>query len=281
MGLTRTQNAVLFAAPFAIALAITPCRRIGLFWFGLGGAPFLAALLGYNDAMTGNALVSVQSATEPRLLRALNLNTLRVTLRHIMGLYIWTSPVLLFGVAGAFLTALWRRQLDFCDWIMPITVIGFLLYGADAGNEYGPRYYFEAWAFAVFTVVKAIDPILFAASPGARATWVSSAVIASLVFELGYLPARFDREHRVVMERQDVYTQAKSAGLDNALVIVAQPTGIIRRMYPWDLVRNGLHVDEPKVMYVRDLGEKNKKLKSQFPGRRVYVYSNGRLQAAP
>jgi hypothetical protein len=35
MGLTRTQNAVIFAAPFTIALAMTPGRRIGLFWFRL------------------------------------------------------------------------------------------------------------------------------------------------------------------------------------------------------------------------------------------------------
>ena len=44
MGITRTQNAAIFTISFAIALAMTPGRRTGLIWFGLGGAPFLVAL---------------------------------------------------------------------------------------------------------------------------------------------------------------------------------------------------------------------------------------------
>src|SRR5262249_4811728 len=148
-------------------------------------------------------------------------------------------------------------------------------------NQYGPRYYFEAWPFAVLTILKAIDPILFGAERGVSAEWVSSALIASLLFEIGYLPARLEREHRVVMQRQDVYAQARSSGLDNAIVIIASKVGVIRPMKASDLVRNGLHVGKQKIIYALDLGAWNANHRSQFPGRSMYVYSNGRLEAAP
>ena len=228
MGLTRTQNAVIFIAPFAIALAMTQGRRLGLFWFGLGGAPFLAALLAFNGAVTGDPLLPVQNWHKPERFGAPSVSTIKHTLRHFRQLYIWTSPVLLFGFIVAFVTALRRRGVDFTDWIMPITVIFFLLYNTSGGEQYGPRYYFEAWPFAVLTILKVIDPILFGAEHGARAEWVSSALIASLLFEIGYLPVRLEREHRVVMQRQDMYTQAESAGLDNAIVIIASNVGVIR-----------------------------------------------------
>ena len=260
MGLTRTQNAVIFIAPFAIALAMTQGRRLGLFWFGLGGAPFLAALLAFNGAVTGDPLLTVQNWHKPERFGAPSVTTINYTLQHFRRLGIWTSPVLLFGFIVAFLTALRRRGVDFTDWIMPITVIFFLLYENKGGDQYGPRYYFEAWPFAVLTILKVIDPILFGAERGARAEWVSSALIASLLFEIGYLPVRLEREHRVIMQRQDVYAQAESAGLDNAIVIIASKVGVIRPMLPLDLVRNELHVGEQKIIYARDLGARNARL---------------------
>ena len=280
MGLTRTPNAVIFAVPFAIALAMTQGRRLGLFWFGLGGAPFFMALLAFNGTVTGDPLLTVQNWHKPERFGTPSVTTINYTLQHFRRLGIWTSPVLLFGFIVAFLTVLRRRGVDFTDWIMPITVIFFLLYENNGGDQYGPRYYFEAWPFAVLTILKVIDPILFGAERNGRAEWVSSALIASLLFEIGYLPARLAREHSVVMQRQDVYAQAESAGLNNAIVIIANKVGVIRPWLPPDLVRNGLHVGEQKIIYARDLGARNARLRSQFPGRSVYVYSNGRLEVA-
>jgi TM2 domain-containing membrane protein YozV len=280
MGLTRTQDAMIFATPFAIALAITPERRIGLFWFGLGGLPFLAALLAFNDMVTGNPLLAVQDWRGDEPFTAPSVTTIKMAWGHLVRLYIWTSPVLLFGFVIAFVTAQRRRCLGFSDWILPITVIAFLLYRNDGGNQYGPRYYFGAWPLGVLTILKVIDPILFGAKRGVSASWICSALIASLVFEIGYLPVRLEREHLVVQQRQDMYIQAQSAGLDHALVIVASPSGVIRPMIPADLVRNGLHVGEQKIIYALDLGARNTMLRAQFPGRSWYVYSNGRLEAA-
>ncbi|HEX5931210.1 MAG TPA: hypothetical protein VFY74_05605 [Methyloceanibacter sp.] len=154
------------------------------------------------------------------------------------------------------------------------------IFSAYGGNQYGPCYYFEAWPFAVLTVLKVIDPILFGVQRPAAAPWIASGLVASLMFECAYLPARLEREHRVVVERQDVYRQAEKEGLDNAIVIVASKVGTIRPMPPGDLIRNGLHIGEQKVLYARNRGARNQELLAHFPGREVYFYSNGRLQAA-
>lgn len=54
--------------------------------------------------------------------------------------------------------------------------------------------------------------------------------------------------------------------------------GAIRKMKPDDLVRNGLHVGDDKIIYARDLGARNEALASQFPRRSMYRYSQGRLE---
>jgi hypothetical protein len=254
MGITRTQNAVIFALPYVIALAMTPGRRMGLIWFGLGGAPFLAALLAYNYVITGHPLTAVAVTTRHEPFGAPSAKSLWLTWRRFTDLIIWTSPVLALGYIVAFFTAIKRRQTDFTDWIMPATVVLFLFFSAYGGNQYGPRYYFEAWPFAVLTVLKVIDPILFGVQRPAAAPWIASGLVASLMFECAYLPARLEREHRVVVERQDVYRQAEKEGLDNAIVIVASKVGTIRPMPPGDLIRNGLHIGEQKVLYAPIVG---------------------------
>jgi len=282
MGLTRTQNAVIFAAPFAITLAMTRGRRAGLLWFGLGGAPFAAALLAYNAAITGSPLIPVMNARRKQPIGHLSLRSIRETARHFADLYIWTSPILLFGYTAAFVAGLSRRRFDFIDWIMPATILFFLFYSGSGGEQYGPRYYFEAWPFAILSILKLIDPVLSSVERGARASWVSSAVMTSLLFEFGYLPVRLEQEHRVVVERQDVYAQVQRLGLSNAVVIVASSVGATRRIAPTDLVRNGLRIGDQKVIYALDLGAReNETLRALFPGRRFYVYFNGHLKWLP
>jgi hypothetical protein len=281
MGLTRTQNAVIFALPFAAALAIRPDRRSGLLWFGLGGAPFLVALLLFNGVVTGNPLIAVQNVTGNESFGAPSLLTVTLAFHRFAELFNWTSPVLVFGFAIAFFAALRRGKIEFSDWIMPATIGAFLLYALYGGNQYGPRYYFEAWPFALLTILKTIDPILSGTKRGAGANWISSAVVASLLFAVAYVPVHLEREHNVVLERQDVYAQAESAGLTNSIVIIAGDVGTIRPMPPRDLVRNGLRIGEQNVIYALDLGAQNESLRSQFPGRSLYRYSNGRLEALP
>src|SRR5204862_1484037 len=139
-----------------------------------------------------------------------------------------------WGAAFAWLTT--RKKLDFFDWIVPATVGAFVFYGGNGGNQYGPRYYFEAWPLALITVAKAIDPLLLGGLGGARAAWVASAILGHMAFQIGYAFPRAEREHRVVVEREDLYSKVEEAKLHDAVVVVKSDVSQTRVMPPKDLV---------------------------------------------
>lgn len=282
LGFIRAFNAIFFVAPYGLTLLLSPGRRIGVVWFGLGGAPFLAALLGYYGVVTGHPLTPVQDwyqqGGEP--LGAPGESTLLETLRRMVRLYFWTSPVFALAWPLSFVVLAVRRRLAFTDWIMPLTVAGFVFYGGSGGNQYGPRYFFEAWPMGLLTVFRAAAPLLSAQPPGRWRAWAASAVLVHLAFQFAYLGPRLAREHDVIVERQDLYRDAREAGLANAVVIVAGPTGRTRPLEPIDLARNGLEPLGRSVVFVLDRGARNGELRALFPGRRFYVYRDGTLSPA-
>ena len=283
LGFIRAFNGAVFAAPFVVALVLTPQRRSGLLWFILGGAPFLAALLAYNWAVTGHPLLMVQQwinvQGEPVGLPSAA--SMGETLRRFIRLYLWTSPVFPLGWLAAFGWLAWRRRLDFVDWIFPATVIGFAFYAGSGSNQYGPRYYFEGWPFAVLTVARALEPLLVEGPRGRAAPWLAAATLAHFVFQLAFLPPRIELEHRVVSEREDIFHKVAAAGLRNAVVIVASSTGQYRRMLDADLVRNGLKVEDASVVYALDPTLTDPKLRALFRHRQFLVYRDGALTPAP
>jgi hypothetical protein len=281
MGFVRPFNAAIFAAPFCVALLFSPGRRIGLAWFTAGGAPFLVALLGYHWLATGDPLSPVPEwyarGAEP--LGAADAQTLVESVRRLLRLGFWTSPILAGAWVVAFVELLRRKQASFIDWIMPVTVAAFVFYGGAGGNQYGPRYLFEAWPTALLTIVRGAAPYLEGRKGEGAADWVASALLASLVFQLAYLPPRLQREHQIVVERQSVYEQVRRAKLSNAVVIIAEATSPTRPMYPFDLARNGLTLDQP-VIYANDRRPLNGMLRTLFPDRRFFLYEDGVLKPA-
>jgi hypothetical protein len=196
-----------------------------------------------------------------------------LTVKRLREILIWTSPLLSLGYVWALGTVIAKGRVSFTDWIMPLTLLFFLFYFGEGGNQYGPRYYYEAWPFALLTTLKALDPMLSDSAKTNTARWISAAIVASLLFHVALLPGRLAREGRIVEERLAVYNQVKKAGLKNAIVIIASEVGTLRPMTPTDLLRNGLDVESREVIYAQDLGERNSELASQFPRRRIYYYS--------
>jgi hypothetical protein len=280
LGFIRAFNAPLIGASFAVTLLMTPGRRTGLVWFALAGAPFVAALLAYNAAVTGHPLLEVQEwvSRDGEPIGGPSLASLAETGRRLGRLYLWTSPVMLPAWAAAAAALAWKRRLSFVDWIFPLTVLGFVFYAGDGGNQYGPRYLFEGWLFAILTCAKGLELVL--ASRGRAPGWAASALAVHLAFQLGYLPARLVQEHRVVVEREDVYRQA--AGIARpAVVIVSGDAGRIDPMRDFDLVRNGLKVGTEPVVYALDPTLADPRLRALFPGRRFYAYRDGALAPLP
>jgi hypothetical protein len=276
MGLTRTHNAVIFLLPFVVSLAMTSGRRIGLIWLTLGGLPFLLALLAYNHQITGHPLAGVASPNEGELFGVAAAKSLELTVRRLRELIVWTSPILVFGYVVALWHVFAKQRACFTDWIMPVTLLFFLFYFGDGGNQYGPRYYFEAWPFALLTIAKAADPFV-ASFERTHGEWIVAATLAGLLFQIGVLPARFEREHDVIEERQTIYRDVRRAGLKNSIVLIASKVGHIRPMPPRDLVRNGLDVKDQDIIYALDLGKWNRDLLAHYPGRQLFRYYKGDL----
>lgn len=279
VGLTRAFNAPIIAAPFVIAAALNPARRTGLFWFGLGGVPFLAALLLYNYAVTGNALTLVQEwvnpGNEPFGVPG-HTATLEIA-RRIIRLHFWTSPVMLIGWMLSFILLARKRTLTFIDWIFPATLAAFTFYGGHGGPQYGPRYLFEAWPFSIITIARAIEYEL--QRPKERVLeWIAAIVLAHLSFQVGYMAPRWVRQHELTEDRMDVYTAVEKSGLKNIVVFVDGN----RSPRIWtpgiDLTRNGIDPMKQAEIYVLDRGAENEQVMSLFPGRLYFIYSDGSLR---
>ncbi len=282
VGVTRAFNAVIFLVPFIVALLLSKNRRTGLFWLAIGGAPFLVALLAFNKLVSGDALTMVQIwlGKEHKLLILPNADTIRLMIFRIKDVALFTSPLLPIGYALAF-SYLWvRGRLSFTDWIPLLTVIAFVLYPGSGGDQYGPRYYFEAFPLAVLTATKALDGVRFFQNGSIRPALFASALLVFFACQVGYLVARLALEHDVVEEREDLFRKVKSANLSYAVVLVASGTGTIRPMPPPELVRNGLFPSARSVIYAHEIGEKDQVLRTLFPGRQFYRYKNGNLQLA-
>lgn len=277
LGLTRTQNAAPFVLAFLMVLAARPDRRLGMVGFAMGGAPFLAALAAYNALTTGNPLLPPQYWTGSEPLGEFDLQTLRLTLSRVVRLHEWTSPILLYGSVAAWIALARRRSLGLTDWIAPLTFLMFLVYGGDGGNQYGPRYYFEAWPFAILTLAKVATDLL--ASPDSRIRdWTASAAVTAMVCQIAYLGPRLEREHRVIIERQSLYRAVASAGITRAIVFIKDEVGTTRPMEPNDLLRNGFDVSARNVIYALPLPGAGAAMMQAYPGRRLYIYRNHRLE---
>ena len=291
LGFIRAFNAPFIAAPFVVALLLTPGRRSGLLWFALGGAPFLAALLAYFAAFSGDPLLPVQEWYLPghEPVGAPSGVSLRETAIRLTRLHFWTSPLVLLGWAWAFAALAVRRHLRFVDFIFPVTVLGFVFYGGHGGWQYGPRYLFEAWPFAVLTALRALEPILLpkpsdgtaAPASGKTAGLVAAALLAHLAYQLAYAPPRLALQHQLIDERDRVYKDVKAHRLKNAVVFIASTAQGLRWVDPLDLTRNGLDPFDNSVVYAVDRGEKNAELLSALPGRTPYLYALGSLRPLP
>lgn len=275
LGLTRPFNAGIFAAPFVVALLATPMRRLGLIWFGLGGAPLFLLFLGYNAAVTGSPFIPVQGWLQEEPFGASS-SAVMFTIWRTARLYLWTSPVLVLGWVAAIAYLAHRRRLAFTDWIYPATVLAFLLYGGDGAVQYGPRYLFEAWPFIILTAAKAFEGAWTEGDPRWRGL-LASAVLAHLSYQWGYSVPRIEREHRIINERQSLYHTVERAGLAQAVVFIGGDSGKIRPMPARDLPRNGLKIGDESVTYALDRGAANRDVMALFPDRQYYLYQEGAL----
>ena len=242
-----------------------------LFWIGIGTLPPLGYLLWYNYSITGSAFVPVTVwAYQNEALGFVKGHSLLKGVEHVirwifMFLY-WCSPALLI----LYVVVLWKKIRSRPerirrpqDYLFILLVIGYFFYYEIGGNQYGPRFFFEALPFLTLFVV---DRIL-----DYRRRWMVAMFLAGLAVAVIKIPFIAHREHRIIEERQDIFTLSERAGLKNAVVLVSSHVSVTRPMPIGDLLRNDVDYSN-SVLYARDLPGRNEELFSFYPDREFYRY---------
>jgi hypothetical protein len=272
---TRYFTGVVCAVPIAFLLirpGVPPWRTLGL--FALGGLPWLAALLAYNAALTGSPWrLTVTPLTvslwfrDGFLLRSTDILSTQL-LRHLL----WTPPALVV----AYLVYLWVAPRDtrrgVIDWTLVLVAAVLFFYVERGGNQYGPRFHYEAFLFLVpFVVANVCRPASLADAPR-RDRVIFGALAASVaVIPVSFVVHTFI-EREVIRERMDPFRMVREAGLQDALVLIGGRVGSRRSMAAFDLTRNGIS-HTGSVLYGLDLGESEHCASSaRLPGRTTYQY---------
>jgi hypothetical protein len=142
-------------------------------------------------------------------------------------------------------------------------VVGYFFYYEIGGNQYGPRFFFEALPFLVLFVVRQVW--------NSKEKWATALLCAGMLYMVVKIPFIADREHRVIVERKDVYRLVGEQSIINAVVFLSSHTGIMRPMPTGDLTRNDVRYQND-VLYVRDIPASNQELMDYYPGRTFYKY---------
>ncbi|MEX2230985.1 MAG: glycosyltransferase family 39 protein [Cyclobacteriaceae bacterium] len=271
--LIRYYTAVLIFAPFLVYLLMQyRFKAIYLFLLiGLGSLPCLMYFFWYNYSITGNALVPVTVWAYP--LEGLGfvkghtiLKGVEHLLRWILMFFYWCSP----GLIILYVVFLWRkiktpaeRFLRPEDYAFIALMIGYFFYYQIGGNQYGPRFLFEALPFLVVFVINKVLQ--------ARQKWAMALLIASLVYPIVKLPFIVYREERIIDERQNLYDLVDEQKIRNAVVFVSSSTSPIRPMPADDLTRNDAKFLND-VLYAVELPRINDQLMGYYSDRAFYRY---------
>ena len=240
----------------------------------LGGGPWVVALAAYNATMTGSML---RLTTTPLtvslwlrdgwLLRSADILSTQL-LRHLL----WTPPAVMVAYLVYLRTAPADTRRPPLEWMLILTVAVLYLYVERGGNQYGPRFHYEAMLFAaVFVAANLFRGPTLAARPPYEAWLFALTVISVLAQPVSFaIHARLERA--VIVERMDPFIQAARAGLSNALVLIADRVGSARSIAAADLTRNGIDYDGP-VLYGLDQADDRPCAWARLvPGRRPYFY---------
>ncbi len=250
----------------------------------LGVSPFVVLCLGYNWAITGNALQTPATLTNPDMTFREALKDLpQVALRADIHTVYWAGSLGLFGgftllalQMPALVAKLRSRSLRFFDLALPAAIVFFLYFPNGGGHQYGPRYWFFAWPLAVLTVVTGLVASDGAFRLGVRTYVFRGLVSANLVFCALSLPGLIVTTRVYIDARRSVF--AGAVPVSPALVLV--PSRELQ-LFPWrwvvvdanslDFARNDVDFSGP-VLYGRLDAPDALVRACRLPGRTVLVW---------
>lgn len=310
----RPATALALCLPFAVAWLVWLLRSPRFAWratlaFALGLALPLAGMLAYNAAITGNPLRFGYDYLfrMPELKSGYGMEFVPgwrwrpvVGVAFILGemykfgaaIYRWPIPSVGTLLAAAHLLGVWRGP-DGRRWPLLLGLAALSLAVAYARfpdlseGLGGPRYVFEALPCIIAIGAGAVVALHRRLAGAGVAHARAAAVIAlGLAFCFAYSTAvvvgtdvpRFPPPQRADLR---VFDAVEASAQRPAVVFMPVPPGnrFTRRLVA-AVARNSPTMDGP-ILYVRDLGERNREVAAKYPGRHLYRWSDERGALLP
>lgn len=268
----RYIAALIIVLPVGVALLLSRYRLRLCAGAIVGGLPFLLLILWYHWAITGDPLKPVYHAAGrtvdrlyfdgPSIVRGLQQTGIR-----FWELSLWTSPAFTFLWVVAMVVKARTRRLDIIDALFPVAALILIFYPIFGGG-YGPRYYYDFWLLACYTVATGISDL----APGVYRRAARMVVILSATYALTVLPWLSRDLSEVTRSKRDLYDQAAEKRLANAIVCVRSSTSHLHPLRPYDLTRNGIGADGP-ILYADCTKTDLTSIRKAYPSREVWEYS--------
>jgi hypothetical protein len=240
----------------------------------LGGVPWVAALAAYNSTMTGSMfdLTTTPLTVSLWFRDGWLLRSADILSTHLLRHLLWTPAFLIVAYLVYLRRAAAEGRRAPLEWIPIITVVVLYFYVERGGNQYGPRFHYEA---SLFMVIFVAGNLLRTASLAGRPVveaWLFGLAVVSILLQPVSFAIHASVERQVIVERMDPFRQVEAAGLSAALVLIADRVGTRRSIAAADLTRNGIEPTRP-VLYALDQGDDRPcRWAAEVPGRRAYSY---------
>lgn len=280
--ITRYYTPALCLLPLSLALWRERRWRPEYLWAAAGTAIPILGLLAYNHALTGSALVlskeGVDRYDQLWFARGTWHRGAEFMLAHVWDFVLWTPPVLFVVYVASLRRFSIASRLDAASAGFACLMLGLYPYINRGGNQYGPRFYFDALPLLAIGAAA----WLFGEPYESRSRRARRTIYLLLVAAAAHLPIgamQIATAHQEVIERLDLSAEASRAHLDHAIVFVTTPVGAINPLPQEDMTRNGIDFDDA-VLYALDLGAENHTLRAFYRDRSCYRYRYDAVERA-
>lgn len=273
--LARYLTGVVVAVPVVWWLLRPGVPRVRtLLLVALGGLPWIAVLTTYNLALSGSAWhLTTTPLTVSRWFAAGSLlRGADILASHLVRHLLWTPPALLVAYGLYMRVAARAERRGLFAWLPVLMAAAMYFFMERGGNQYGARFHYEVFPFAVlFVTAQIFGGDVLAAKPRRDRIAFAALAVSVALMPVAIL-AHAGIERRVVRERMDPFTMVAAAGLHDALVLISGRVGSARSMAAFDLTRNDLDLGAD-VIYGLDPGPGARCAPAaRVAGRAAYLY---------
>lgn len=286
---TRYLTVAAFSVPFLFYLGMqykkgnSSIRKYGGHFF----LPFVILIvmhLIYNFLITGNPVNPPNHYLHPH-----------ERLGFIAGYSPWTAIVYLFQrffylssfsvamIPAFFLLNLFRRPKNDLDGLLKISAclipISYMLYYSWGGNQFGPRYFFEAFPIFCFGAADFLIDCMHSKEQPLQRMGIAL-TISSVILSLPTTAKHLEMTYEFTKERKSGYELVNTKAKKPALVFIRGFLGNRLVMPEEDAIRNDPFF-QSDVIYATDRGAENEKLVSYFKDRHFYLLSYNRKENLP